>query len=287
MPEPTVFLHYSQAELDRNFDQRNWISNALELIARQSQEAEAARAALAHQPGVPYGDHPDETLDIFPGQPGGPVLIFVHGGAWKNFSKGDFSFVANGYASAGIHTVVPDFTNLPASTLPQTIAQVRAAIAWTCRNIARYGGNPARVFVAGQSSGAHLAASALLTDWRDHDLPTDAVKGAILVSGSYDLRPVVLSARGDYVKLTAAEVLACSPMFQAERLCCDVLLAYADGDTDEFRRQSQEFARQLQTNGRLRRLFVAERTNHFEITLTMADPASALRRAIVERIAAG
>ena len=89
-----VFLHYSQAELDRNYDQRGWITNAEEMVARYISRSEATRKALVQRQTVAYGSGADEVLDIFPtGRSGAPTLVFIHGGAWRNFTKDDFSFV--------------------------------------------------------------------------------------------------------------------------------------------------------------------------------------------------
>src|SRR5438034_6922820 len=119
-----VFLHYTQAELDRNFDQRGWVSNALEVMARFPELSKATRSRLKHRANVQYGPGPDETLDVFlADRSPGPVQIFVHGGAWKHFTKDDYSFPADAYVPAGIHTVVLNFSNLPTVRLPDMVDQ--------------------------------------------------------------------------------------------------------------------------------------------------------------------
>ena len=73
--------------------------------------------------------------------------------------------------------------------------QVCRAIAWVWRNAASFGGDPNRLYIGGQSSGAHLAAVAATTDWRgDYGLPADIVKGGLTTSGMYELAPVRLTA---------------------------------------------------------------------------------------------
>ena len=272
-----VYLHYTQAELDRNFDQRSWVSNALEVIGRYPVLSQATRARLTHRTNIAYGPGTDEVLDIFPAaQSPAPVQIFVHGGAWKNFTKDDYSFPAGVYVPAGIHTVILNFSNLPAVRLPDMAAQVRRAIEWVYRNAATFGGDRERLYLSANSSGAHLSALALQAD--------GFVKAATLVSGPYYLEPVVLSARSSYVKLSAEEVVGLSPGLHAARMRCPVTIGYAEHDTDEFQRQSREFAAALQKAGRPARLARFPGVNHFELMEKFGDAEHALVRGILEQM---
>jgi arylformamidase len=270
----TVYLHYTQDELNRNFDQRSWVSNALEVIGRYPVLSEATRKRFSHRT-VSYGPAPDETVDIFPARAGGPVQIFVHGGAWRNFGKDDYSFVADSYVPAGINTVVVNFTNLPKVRLPEMVDQVRRSIDWVYQNIKDFDGDPNRLYVSAQSSGAHLSAMALTR--------VDCVKAATLVSGPYYLEPVMLSKRSDYVKLNEAEVKELSPGLHAHRIRCPVIIGYAESDTDEFRRQSREFAAALEKAGRLQQSMQLPGVNHFELMERWTDASHPLIRAILEQ----
>lgn len=276
--EKKVFLHYTQAELDRNFDQRNWpkAKNALEIIGRYPELSKATRARLQHCT-IAYGPGEDETLDLFMVEGDkAPVQIFVHGGAWRNFTKDDYSFPANGYVPAGVHTVVLNFSNLPKVRLPQMADQVRRGIEWVYRNAASFGGDPDRVYLSANSSGAHLSALALQKD--------AYVKAATLVSGPYYLEPVVLSARSSYVKLEGNEVSELSPGLHAASMKCPVIIGYAEFDTDEFQRQSREFAAALKKAGRLEAEVRYPRVNHFELMEKWADPDHPLVRDILRQM---
>jgi arylformamidase len=91
--------------------------------------------------------------------------------------------------------------------------QVRRAIAWVYDNAAHLGIDRNQIYIGGQSSGGHLAAVALTTDWpRDFDLPVDIIKGGMCISGMYDLTPVRLSARNAYVAFDDVTVSALSPI---------------------------------------------------------------------------
>ena len=119
-----------------------------------------------------------------------PVFVFIHGGAWRSGRSRDFAAPAEMFLAAGAHYVVPDFAWVQdvGGNLMVLADQVRRAIAWVYENIARFGGDPNRLYVGGQSSGGHLAAVALTTDWqRDFNLPADIIKGGMCISGMYDL----------------------------------------------------------------------------------------------------
>ena len=272
-----VFRHYTQAELDRNYDQRNWVDNALEVIARYPVSSAATRRRLSFETAS-YGPSADEVLDIFPCRdPDAPVLIFVHGGAWQNFTKDDYSFVAEGFTSHGITTVIVNFAKIAAVRLLGMVEQVRRAINWVRENAARFGGDPERLYLCGHSSGAQMAASALLAPF---GTPADGVRGLALISGSYDLEPVLLSARASYVKLDATEVDALSPQRHVSRLTCPVLMFYCQHDTDEFQRHSREMGEAIKKAGHLSGLQRLDGLNHFEIIEELGKPDSSLARTI-------
>lgn len=277
-----VYLNYTQEALNRNFDQRGWVSNALEVIGRYPILSKATRERFTHSAAIQYGAHPDEVLDIFPAAcAGGAVQVFVHGGAWKNFTKDDYSFPADSYVPAGINTVILNFSKLPNERLPTVVDQVRRGIEWVHANASTFGGDPSQLYVSAQSSGAHLAATALQKGGLDF------VRAATLVSGPYFLEPVVLSHRADYVKLEKSEVADLSPGLHPEKMKCPVLMLYAQNDTDEFQRQTKEFALGLAQTGRLTRLIRCPTVNHFELMECFKDPRHELMTAIFEQMGIG
>lgn len=281
-----VFLHYTQAELDRNYDQRGWVKNAEEVLARCRVAADAARARRKPVT-LSYGPGEEERLDMYVGsRANAPLLVFVHGGAWRNFTKDDHAFVADGFIESGIQVAVLNFSKLPSVRLPQMVDQVRSAVRWLYRNAGQYQVDVRRIHICGHSSGAHLAAVTLMTDWAAQALPDDILKSGFLISGSYDLEPVVLSARSSYVKISASEREELSPLHHVDRLRCPVSVIWAEHDTDEFRRQSREFATAASRVGRLTMSQMMAGLNHFEIAEALADPEAELPRLIRRQILA-
>jgi arylformamidase len=192
-------------------------------------------------------------------------------------------YQAETFVQAGAHWAVPDFATVMDVGLDAMVAQVRRAVAWVARTAASFGGDPARIYVGGHSSGGHLAGNVLVTDWKtEFGLPADAVKGGLCVSGMYDLKAVRLSARSSYVKFDDCIEHELSPQQHLDRLTAPVVVAYAANDSPEFQRQSREFADALRPIGKLQRLVVGDGLNHFEIPETLASADGLLSRAALE-----
>ena len=189
------------------------------------------------------------------------------------------------FLRAGAHYVVPDFAWVQdvSGNLMVLADQVRRAVAWVRENIARFGGDPNRLYIGGQSSGGHLAAVALTTDWQcQFGLPADLIKGGMCISGMYDLAPVRLSARNRYVRFDDATVAALSPIRYLDRLRAPLVVAYGTRETPEFQRQNREFAAAVEAVGKKVRLLVGEHYNHFELPETLGNPYGLLGRAALD-----
>ena len=274
-----VFLDYDQAALDRAYDQPSWAPNMQEVLQRRAAAADAVRTRLGEPRRFAYGSTPVEQLDVFAARPGAPVMVFLHGGAWRGGDARSQAFPAETFVRAGAHWVVPDFAAVTDVGLDGMVAQVRSAVAWVARHAGDFGGDPGRIYVGGHSSGGHLAANVLVTDWaKDFGLPADLVKGGLCVSGMYDLKAVRLSARSSYVKFDDRIEHELSPQRHLERLRAPVVVAYGERDSPEFQRQSREFAAALERVGRLRALLVGQGLNHFEIPETLASADGLLGR---------
>jgi len=197
----------------------------------------------------------------------------------------DFTGPAEMFLAARAHYVVPDFAWVQdvGGSLMVVADQVRRAVAWVFQNIARFGGDPNRLYLGGQSSGGHLAAVALTTDWRrDFGLPADIIKGGVCISGMYDLTPVRLSARSRYVAFDDTTVAALSPIRHLDRLRAPLVVVYGTRETPEFQRQNREFAAAVETAGKRVRLVVGEHYNHFELPETLGNPYGLLGRAALD-----
>src|SRR6202034_4793004 len=95
--------------------------------------------------------------------------------------------VANGIAFAAI-----DYTLAPRASVGTIVEQCRRAIASLHRQAGAVGFDARRIYVSGNSAGAHLAAMLLVAGWQAaHGLAQDVVAAAVLLSGTYDLAPLM------------------------------------------------------------------------------------------------
>jgi len=285
---PAVWLDMDQKALDDAYDQSVYAPNLPQITGRYATNSEAVRARLGPPQRRAYGATEIEALDIYPtARRDAPIHVFIHGGAWRGGLAKNAAFPAELFVRAGAHYVVPDFINVveAAGDLMPMAEQVRRAIAWTYKNARSFGGDADRLYLSGHSSGAHLAGVALVTDWRGgFGVPPDIVKGALLCSGMYDLKPARLSARSLYVTFTDAMEDALSTQRHLARIACPVILAHGTLETPEFIRQTRDFAAALEAANKPVRLLVAEGYNHFEIIETLANPYGLLGRAVLEQM---
>ena len=157
---PRVWLDLDQQELDDAYDQAVYAPNRDQIAKRRVVNSDTVRAIIGAPERFAYGPTAIEQLDVFRARKGGaqgkaPVNIFVHGGAWRANRAADYAFLAEPFVHAGAHFVVLDFINVDEAggNLFPMAEQVRRAIAWVHRNAARFGGDPARVMIHGESGG--------------------------------------------------------------------------------------------------------------------------------------
>ena len=273
----------TQEELDAQYDLRTLFPEAASLYeAFCGRESVRAREDLTHHLDVPFGPTLAEHVDLYPAGDGAPVLVYVHGGFWALRTAREFGFVARGPASRGVATVVTNYALCPTVTIDEVVRQTRAAVAWAYRNARSFGGDPERLHVAGHSAGGHLVAMLLATDWEgDYGLPTDIVKGATAISGLFDLAPFPYSFLQPKVQLTWDQVSRNSPILHVPDESPPLLVAYGEDETDEFKRQSEDYLGAWKEKGLSDERLVLSGKNHFDVVDGFLDAGSPLLSAIL------
>ena len=240
---------------------------------------------------VATAEYPDkkDRLDVYvpAAATNAPVIVSIHGGGLRQGDKSGHVFVGQRFASAGHVTVVVNHRLSPGVSHPAHIEDIAAAVAWTKRNIAQYGGDPAKLFVIGHSAGAYLAAL-LVLDPRylaAHGLTPADIRGVVPVSAFFYVdRPGVAPDRPkDTWGIDANVWKAASPATYIRRDVPPMLLLYADGD-DTWRQQQQgEFFNSLRHAGqRDSELRMIRGRTHNTIWSEMAKPDDETARAILQ-----
>lgn len=269
----------TQDEIDAQYNPSAAVPEAPAIVEGWVARSAAARAAPGVRLGAKFGPTREEYLDIFPAGAGAPVHVFIHGGYWRRFSAREHSFVAPALNRAGIAVVVVNYALCPVVTLDEIVRQIRAAIAWTHGHAASFGGDSGKLSISGHSAGGHLTAMALSTDWPGrYDLPAASVKGGVAISGLFDLAPFPFSYLQPALQLDWAQVQRNSPIRHVPAHRPKLVVAVGGDESDEFRRQSKDYAdvwpgsRYLEAPGK----------NHFTVIEELERPDSALFQAVLE-----
>lgn len=268
-----VFLNYTQEELDRQYEHRHFVSDVPYWRKIAKAENERVRAAAKGLFNLSYGKHLDELLDVYKtkAQPSVPTVIFFHGGRWRKGSKASACHSAEAFTEAGAHFVSVNYSLLPDVTMDTLIDQCRKAVAWIYDNAASFGADPDKLFIMGKSAGAHIGGMMVTTDWAAYGLPKDVLKGALLISGMYDLEPVRLTFRNEWLKLDRDAAVRNSPIRHVANGICPIVIGCGTQETDEFRRQTKEFAQAWQRSGRLTHYLEVPNQHHYSINLFLQN----------------
>jgi len=228
----------------------------------------AFRQSSKCQLDLSYGSSGRDRLDYFPtAEPkSSPTAVFIHGGYWQRGDKSAYSFLAESFVQNGVSFVAINYDFCPGVRITQIVEQVRRAIAWLWHNIDNLGGNREQLCIVGHSAGAHIAGMMMTTDWPNfaEGLPRDLLKGGLLVSGIFDLEPLLATTNNDALHLDQEEAFSQSPINRAAVTSAPQLIACGDDETQEFKRQSDRYVAIFgSSNGSIRRHVVPG--HHFDV----------------------
>jgi arylformamidase len=282
---PPVWLDLDQQDLDDAYDQDVYAFNSRNISERMQANNEKALSIIGKPERVAYGQADIEMVDIYrTKRPNAPVLVFIHGGAWRGGRSANFTLYAEPFIKAGANFVAVDFNNVleTKGDLFPMVDQCRRAVAFVYRNAASFGADPNAIYLISRSSGSHLSGCVLITEWEKQGLPRDIIKGAVLGSGMYDLKPVRLSKRANYVKFTDAMEQELSAQRYLDRIHTPLTLVHGTLETPEFQRQTRDFAAALKAAGKPVQLIVGRGYNHPEVGESIGNPYGLMGRAALE-----
>ncbi len=244
-----------------------WASSSQELRHRLLGQG---RADL----GLSYGAGPRTALDLFhPAQPARGLVVFVHGGYWKQFGREDWSFLAEGALAAGWAVAIPSYDLCPDVRISDISRQIAAAIAMAADQVA------GDVILAGHSAGGHLVARVVC----DALLPAAIlarVRHVMPISPVADLRPLLGASMNLDLRLDQAEAAAESPVLKPAP-ACSVTVWVGAQERPAFLDQARWLA---QAWGCAH--IIEPQRHHFNVIDGLAQPDSALMRCLLGKTGA-
>lgn len=197
----------------------------------------------------PFGTNLRQRLDVYAPvevpEPA-PVVVFFYGGSWSSGAKEDYAFVGHALAAQGFVTVLPDYRLYPEVAFPGFLEDGAAAVAWVHANIARFGGDPNRIVLAGHSAGAYNAAMLGLDPryLKAAGVDPKVIRAVAGLSGPYDFLPLDTDTT---VKVfgQAPDKAATQPVAFVGPRSPPAFLASGDADTLVKPRNTQSLAAKL------------------------------------------
>jgi arylformamidase len=269
-------------QLSRLYNNRELVPDHANYLARWAEDSRVARSRMTSHLDLRYGELPGEAIDLFPARKGdGSCLMFIHGGYWRSLDKRDYSYLAPALVDGGISLAVVNYDLCPKVGMDEIVREMLRASRWLWLHAEDYGMDQDRLYVAGHSAGGHLAAMLMCAVWPTFDtrLPKDLWKGALPISGLYDLRPLVhVDWLNADLRLDESSALALSPAFMPPATRAPVMTCVGGDESSEFLRQNAllrerwrgAFAGDIAMPGR----------HHFSVVDGLADQKSALFHAL-------
>lgn len=274
---PSGAVLKTREEIDESYDVEGAVDDFGIYVDFFVNTSAAAREKYTNVLNVRYGPTAAETLDIFPGEKDGPVLVFIHGGYWIQLSSQEFSLVAPGPVERGATVVIPNYALLPTVTIDEIVRQMETAVAWVYENIENYGASRDKIIVSGHSAGGHLTAMLMGTDWKTkYGFDKQIIAAGCSISGIFDLRPLPYTWMQPDFRFTAEQVLRNSPYFHIPLNAPKLLVTLGTSQPKEFARQSRDYFEAWKSAGLEGEYWERPGLNHFNELEDFKDPNSEL-----------
>jgi arylformamidase len=285
-PKDQVWRNWPLVRIEKEYSPSSCVPSADPFLAEYAIRSRKAEQLLACQKDLQWGDKPDERLDYFPASSReAPLLVFIHGGYWQELTKNESLFSAADCAANGIAFAAINYTLAPRARVETIVDQCRRAVAWLQGQAEELGFDRNRLYISGSSSGAHLAAMMLVKGWQHTaGVAENAIAGAVLLSGIYDLEPLVGTYIAAPLHLTTADAAGLSPMRLPLGRPVPTIISWGENETGEFKRQSRSYASRLEAADFPVSVLEVAGANHFDIVFSLVDRTSALGRATLELI---
>jgi arylformamidase len=268
-----IYRGMDRATLDSAYNNSAAVADSARWLETWRLRSMVVRAMRGVRLDVPYASGERTRLDYFPwGKRGAPLFVFIHGGYWQRNDKEIFSFVAEGPHAHGIDVAVIGYTLAPAARLSDIVAEIALALTFLDKNADQFGFRRENICVGGWSAGGHLAALV-------SELPT--VRGALVISGIFDLEPIALSYINGPLGLDRDEIKTLSPLQRLRGGAAPQTLAVGGNELSELQRQSAVYAEAARRLGLPVKLRTLPGHHHFSILDELAEGDGILTRELL------
>ena len=259
---------YSPTELEHEYTPASCVEDVQIYLNQYASAGARSRLTIRHEK-LKYGQHADEWL-WFAQSPktenrNKGLVAFVHGGFWRRLSADDGTFLTPGFQQQGYDFASINYSLCPNEPLETLIDQTQRAI-----HFLQTTHDAKSITLIGHSAGAHLIAMALSNS------STTKFANAILVSGIYDLEPIVKTSVNEATQLDAESAKRLSPInLISQASSTPVTVIWGENETDEFKRQSRDFAASWAQEKTHLQVVIQEipKRNHFDILYELPTQA--------------
>ncbi|MCE3027308.1 alpha/beta hydrolase [Salinicola sp. DM10] len=251
---------------------RRWARDAEGTLAHQAELGRALRET--HPPQrLAYGDADHAWLHLHRPEGDGPwpLMIFLHGGYWKALDATATDFMAKSWLARGWAFASLNYPLAPAATLEILIAESTQGVRYLLDHCEALGLS-GRVRLGGHSAGAHLALMSCLAPEC-----AEAIEALWLISGVYDLRPLLGTSIAQPLDLDEPRAHRLSPLCQSLTGLPHLDLVHGEQDPPVFQRQGEALAAQAERDGVTATVTLMPGRDHFDI-LEYAGEALDLRQ---------
>lgn len=261
---------------ERHFNPRVAVPNFDQIMDERKRMSTLIRDRRPFVPNLRYGEEARSTLDVFPAKTAKATLVYIHGGYWRAGAARDNSAIAEHFCNAGVAVFLVNYTLCPDSTVPAIVQQLAQALEWVKTLGSDYGATPDQLYLCGTSAGAHLAAMLLASD--------PCIAGACLISGIYDLAPVLEVTVNAEIGLTRDTARQMSPMFHLPVGHPRLVMAVGGQEPPLWTQQTRDYRAHCVTQGLVCDLLEIAGANHFSVVEALyhktAPIADAMKRAM-------
>lgn len=274
---PALYRGMTRAELDAAYNNGAAVSDSASWAQAWHGRSARAQQREGVRLDIPYAGGERTKFDYLPaGVTKAPLFAFIHGGYWVRNSRDLFSFLASGPNAHGIDFVSIGYTLAPQARLPQIVDEIRQCLTYLATRAGDLGFDRERIFVGGWSAGGHLAAMTC-----DHP----AVRGALPISGVFDLEPLSLNYLNEPLQLTADDIRTLSPLHHLRAGLPPQRLVVGGSELPELQRQSRDYAAAAEKQNLGVKVRVLSGHHHYSILDELAKPDGDVTTELIRLIA--